>query len=64
MATKKDKPPHAEKPAKRLHTVALRLDDEALAEIREEAEREMRPVANLLALLVREAMDARKARRS
>jgi hypothetical protein len=59
MATKRDEP---RQKAKKLHTTAVRLDDSTLAELRELAEREMRPVANMMAVLLREALDARKRR--
>ena len=57
MATKRDE---TRQKAKKLHTTAVRLDDETLNELRELAQREMRPVANMMAVLLREALDARQ----
>jgi hypothetical protein len=59
MATKRDE---TRQKAKKLHTTAVRLDDATLNELRELAEREMRPVANMMAVLLREALDARKGK--
>jgi hypothetical protein len=53
-----------EKPQKRLHILAVRLDDETMAELRAMAKAEMRPAANLGALLITEGLERRKARES
>jgi hypothetical protein len=50
------------KTPKRLHVLAVRVDDEMLNELRAIAETELRPVANLVALLMKEALDARRKR--
>lgn len=39
---------------KRLHVVNIRLDDETLAVLRAEAERQHRPVANLISAVVKD----------
>jgi hypothetical protein len=55
-------PSAAPPPPKRLHPVAIRLDDEMLAELRALANEETRPVANLIVALVKEALAARRKR--
>lgn len=57
MATKRDE--QLQK-AKKLHTTAVRLDDQTLKELREVATAEMRPLANLIAVLIHEALEARR----
>jgi hypothetical protein len=56
------KPSAATPPPKRLHPLAIRLDDEMLAELRALAQEETRPVANLIVALVKEALTARRKR--
>jgi hypothetical protein len=46
--------------SKRLHPMAIRLDDEMLAELREIARNETRPVANLCVQLLKEAIAERR----
>jgi hypothetical protein len=50
-----------EKPQKRLHILAVRLDDETMAELRAIAKAEMRPAANLGALLITEGIERRRS---
>ena len=45
---------------KRLHPLAIRVDDGLLDELRTLAEAETRPVANLIVALVKEALEARR----
>jgi hypothetical protein len=49
-----------EKPQKRLNIVAVRLDDETMAELRALAKAELRPAANLGALLITEGLERRR----
>jgi hypothetical protein len=39
-------------PRKRLNTVQIRLDDETISTLRAEAERQHRPLANLIAAIL------------
>jgi hypothetical protein len=57
MATKRDEQPQK---AKKLHTTAVRLDDQTLKELRAVATTEMRPLANLIAVLIHEALETRR----
>jgi predicted DNA-binding ribbon-helix-helix protein len=57
MATKRDE---QSQKAKKLHTTAVRLDDQTLKELRELAAAEMRPLANLIAVLIHEALESRR----
>ena len=52
MTTKRDK--------KRLHPVAIRLDDEMRDELRAIAEKQARPMANLIVFALREWLAAQK----
>lgn len=47
---------------KKLHTLNVRVSDETLAELRDIAAVENRPVANLLSTLLLEALKARRER--
>jgi hypothetical protein len=48
---------------KRLNVIALRLDDDQLAELKAMAQAELRPLANLCVALIMEAVAARKAKK-
>ena len=50
MGTKRDK----EQPGKRLHSMAIRLDDEMRDELRAMAIKQGRPMANLIVFALRE----------
>ena len=52
------------RPPKRPTSRAIRVDDTMLAELREIAERESRPMANLVVALVKEALEARRGKQA
>lgn len=52
MATKRD--------PKRLHPVAIRLDDEMLEELRAHAVKQHRPMANLIAAIIKDWLEQQR----
>jgi hypothetical protein len=58
--TKSDK----QRPKKRLHSMAIRLDDDMKDELREIADEQGRPVANLIVFALREWLTAYRAKNS
>ena len=50
-------------PAKKLHSIAVRLDDKTLEELRAAALRESRTISNLTAVIIRKWLDANPAPR-
>lgn len=62
MATKSNKDSAKAPKAKRLHILAVRLDDETMEALKAMAKAEMRPAANLGALLITEGLERRKAK--
>jgi predicted transcriptional regulator len=60
MATKRDKA----RPKKRLHSMAIRLDDEMRDQLRQIADEQGRPLANLMVFALREWLADYRAKKS